>query len=171
MCLVHNQIRDLNLGNLALEKGYPDGLVVHRRMNGQSPYPLRTESFNLVFHQGNQRADYKADAIFCQCRNLEADTLAATSRHKGKGVLILGDAFNHFLLRRTEGFISPILPKYFQEFFHLSGKVNGDTPICGDFQFLACRVNVCGAGDSLFSKEHLCFQPIENFRGCKILDN
>ena len=140
-------------------------------MNGQSPYPLRTESFNLVFHQGDQRADDKADAIFCQCRNLETDTLAATSRHKGKGVLVLGDAFNHFLLRRPEGFISPILPKYLQEFFHLSGKVNCNTPLCGDLQFLACRVNVCATGDSLFSKEHLSLLSIENFRGSKIFYN
>ena len=140
-------------------------------MNGKSSYSLGPEGFHLVLHKGNKWAYNKADTFFCKGRNLEADTLAATCRHKGKGVLILGDAFNHFLLRRTEGFISPILPKYIQEFFHLSGKVNGDTPLCGDLQFLACRVNVCGAGDSLFSKEHLCFQPIENFRGCKILDN
>ena len=140
-------------------------------MYGQSPYPSFPEVLHLVFHKGDQRADDKADALFGQGRNLKTDTLAATCRHKGKGVLFLSDAPDQLFLGWPERLISPVLVQYLPVFLHLSCQVNGHAFFCGDFQFFARRVNVCGAGDSLFSKEHLSLLSIENFRGSKIFYN
>ena len=73
-----------------------------------------TQYAHLIFHERNERGDHYADSLFCQCRHLECDTLAASGGHQTQSVPAAADTLDNLFLYASETVVTPVLFKYLQ---------------------------------------------------------
>ena len=92
--------------------GNLDFLSCHSGIDSQSFNPVLIQIFHLVFHQGDERGDNQANAVFCEGRDLEGDGFTAPGREQGKGVFPIQHRLNDLFLDGPEGSISPIFQEY-----------------------------------------------------------
>src|SRR3989338_8164052 len=77
-------------------------LIIQRTIHISRGYSVCPRSVNLVFHQGDKRADDNSGAAHYLCRKLIAERLSAACGHYGKNILLIQNALDYLLLIRTE---------------------------------------------------------------------
>ena len=112
------QLRGKTLGrHIEYLDGSKDGIfeggqyavVGHAAVDGSSTDAPTAQVLHLVLHQGNERRDDNADTLLCQCRHLESDALAATSRHEAQRVVASPYTLDDFTLDAPKVIVAPVL--------------------------------------------------------------
>ena len=130
MCLIHNDIANLHLWKIRLEKERAEpfrrqiqklhvavsGIVqrevhftpVHPGINRQRLYPAVPQILHLVFHQRDKGSDDQRDTVRHQSRHLEAHGFSASGREYRQHVLAVQRRPHDLLLHGPERGVSPV---------------------------------------------------------------
>ncbi len=107
----------------AFPDGFPGGGGVLLGKAGREHHrrvPLGTESFHLIGHQGNERADHQGQGRFRQPGELVAEALSAAGRHHDEAVASLERCLYGLTLARAEAGVAHV----FQE--PVGGRLSGE---------------------------------------------